>query len=611
MMSRNLFAAVLALGLVIMSGTVSHALENPATATLPAGGVPLVVNATAALKPMFLNPDLGSASYRATDGVWELAMRRRSDNEWDNRLSLKAPSPIAKGQVLHFTFEAHTTLPFPATNYGEIRMVFKSMTKAPMDLSKKVNPASEWERYDFVTTAGLDYTPDITEVYLLYGFGPQQLELRNFAATVYPSGTPIESLPQTKYTYAGREEGAAWRLSARERIVQQRQLDLSVICTNARGRPQAGLRAELTLVKPEFGFGCAYLSRKGPMFRNKEENTRYYQEFYRLFNFATPEHELGAPTYSGPNGAEVAAAALATLGERGLPIYGHVLFWPMWRYQPFTKEEVERYQQDAPALKARILDQARIRLEATKGKVVAWNVVNEIQWQREMLDFLNKHGISDADMLESLLRLAREVDPQAKLIINEAGMFENNAMVSQIKRDYYLPLIAELKARGAPLDGFGFQSHFGAQPQPLTDIAATFDLFANLGLRLYITEFDIKSEDESLVADYTRDFYTLAYSHPAIDGITMWGFWSGAHFTPQGSLFRKDWSGRPVLAVYESLRKEWSTTLPNTVADKTGTVKFRGYPGDYDLSITSATGKKQTIRIKLSKENPAAAVTLQ
>ena len=41
-----------------------------------------------------------------------------------------------------------------------------------------------------------------------------------------------------------------------------------------------------------------------------------------------------------------------------------------------------------------------------------------------------------------------------------------------------------------------------------------------------------KAERKVMQADYTRDFLILAFSHPSVVGVQLWGFWENAHWIP-------------------------------------------------------------------------------
>ena len=72
-------------------------------------------------------------------------------------------------------------------------------------------------------------------------------------------------------------------------------------------------------------------------------------------------------------------------------------------------------------------------------------------------------------------------------------------------------------------------------------------------------------------ADYARDFLTICFSHPAIRGFLMWGFWEGAHYKPIAAMIRRDWSTKPNYTVWNDLlyNRWWTdergTTGPDDV----------------------------------------------
>jgi endo-1,4-beta-xylanase len=69
----------------------------------------------------------------------------------------------------------------------------------------------------------------------------------------------------------------------------------------------------------------------------------------------------------------------------------------------------------------------------------------------------------------------------------------------------------------------------------MTTQRANLDLLASTGLPIYISELDIDGPtDEVQLADYQRIF-PLFWEHPAIQGITLWGFRPGHWRTAQGA----------------------------------------------------------------------------
>lgn len=151
---------------------------------------------------------------------------------------------------------------------------------------------------------------------------------------------------------------------------------------------------------------------------------------------------------------------------------------------------------------------------------------------------------------------------------------------------------------GAPVEGIGLQGHFGSFLSPLDQILALFDRYGSFGLPLQVTEFDINVTDAAVQADYTRDFMALAFSHPSLNTLLMWGFWEGRHWLPDAALFRRDWSIKPNGVAWTNLVfGEWWTQT-NRVSDVNGGLTLRGFKGDYDLEAAVA-GMTNTISAQL------------
>ena len=167
-----------------------------------------------------------------------------------------------------------------------------------------------------------------------------------------------------------------------------------------------------------------------------------------------------------------------------------------------------------------------------------------------------------------------------------------------------------LLAQGAPLAGIGLQSHFGWDLTAPTMILKELDRFGELGLELEITEHDIDITDEQAQADYTRDFMTLAFSHPAVTGFLSWGFWEGMHWKPTGAYFRKDWSLKPAGKVWIDLvtEKWWTSAEGKTTGN--GTYQTRGFLGDYEVVVRKGSQVK-TLRFPLTKTTEPLAITLE
>jgi GH35 family endo-1,4-beta-xylanase len=233
--------------------------------------------------------------------------------------------------------------------------------------------------------------------------------------------------------------------------------------------------------------------------------------------------------------------------------------------------------------------------------VYGWDVINEMMHEKDYFQVMPRTEAAN------WFKLARQYDPKATLFINEYSMLNNVASPKNIQT--YLELIKELQGYGAPIDAIGVQGHVGRQPRDPVQVITDLDMFRSTGLPVQITEFDINSPDEELQADYTRDFLIACYSHPVINGFTMWGFWEAAHWKPDAAMFRKDWTPKPNAAVWRKLvLDEWHTKL-SQASNANGEVVSRGHFGRYEITVTK--GKSVvTENYQLTKKAKPVQITL-
>ena len=151
---------------------------------------------------------------------------------------------------------------------------------------------------------------------------------------------------------------------------------------------------------------------------------------------------------------------------------------------------------------------------------------------------------------------------------------------SVLKTKRYKNLIEGLIAEGAEIDEIGIQSHFLHYVSPKGIEIAVSDL-AELDIDIYFTEFDFTNVDSAERAKGLENFYRYAFSRPEANGITMWGFWAGAHWRgPEASLIDLDWTVNAAGEKYFELMDEWTTSLSENSGSGEA-IEFRGFHGDY------------------------------
>ena len=515
-------------------------------------------------------------------------------NPYDAQLSLPTLCAVRTGDYLAARF--YVRRPFFA---APARTDFVFEQAGGGYRKSMVLPAEAGARWRMVETAfrsAGDYPPGQARVNFRLGFGAQELELAGLELVNYGAAPP--AAVAIAAGYAGREPGAAWRGKALARIEKLRKGDIKVQVRDASGRPVAGAKISVKQTRHAFSFGSAvsskYLYARAP----DENNIRYRRHFLGLFNSATIENDMKWPFWYGARKAWADRSA-AWLKTNNVALRGHNLVWPGWEHLPpglgALKEDPEKLR---AAIRAHVTEEASYY----GGKVRDWDVLNEPLDHSEVLSLLGPSEPAE------WFKLARRADPSAKLFVNEYGILTDMGF-DTARHAAYEKFIDTLLADGAPLDGIGLQCHFGTDLTPPERLIFILDRFQKLGKPLYATELDIENPDERLQADYLRDFMTAVFSHPAVEGITLWGFWEGVHSAPLPALYRRDWSRKPAAAVLERLLlKEWRTELSG-LSGGNGEFQGRGFYGAYEIAA-SAGNSRGKINAVLSKAGGTFVVVL-
>ncbi|MES2775650.1 MAG: endo-1,4-beta-xylanase [Bacteroidota bacterium] len=128
-----------------------------------------------------------------------------------------------------------------------------------------------------------------------------------------------------------------------------------------------------------------------------------------------------------------------------------------------------------------------------------------------------------------LFEQGRRIFPNTKLVLNDYGLEgDTKAIRAQLE------LFKVLRDHGL-VDGFGTQAHAFNVDRPVADtIKASLDLMATSGLPIYVTELDMnggirgRQTNDSLQLISYKKAIPVFYEHPAVAGITLWGYITGS-----------------------------------------------------------------------------------
>ncbi|HEV7300318.1 MAG TPA: endo-1,4-beta-xylanase [Tepidisphaeraceae bacterium] len=488
---------------------------------------------------------------------------------WANRM------PIKRGDVMLARFQVRAE--YARQESGEALFELAVLQRTPEYTPHIVLPLTagpDWALIEVPFSAARDADAGQCEIQLRFGTIPQAVEIASFSVLNFGDRATIAELPQTRFTYKGREEGAAWRKEALARIERIRTAPLDIRVIDATGKPVPDAAVAVRLVRPAFIFGSEVSA--GTIVEDSPDAERYRQTALEMFDTLVIGNDMKWHKWSGS--AAVRAMSLKATGwieSQGLRMRGHCLVWPGDRFAPKRIAAMPAPRAEmSPLIKEHIRD----IMTATRGRIVGWDVINEMVHERDFFKYVPESEAAE------WFKVARETDPRAKLFINDYGMLNSRKSPDTIAK--YVDIVQRLLAAGAPIDGMGIQGHVGRQVRNPEDVLTDLDLLAVPGLELQITEFEINTTDESLQADYTRDFLIALYSHPAVTGFTKWGFWESRHWKPDGAMYRKDWSEKPNAAVWRDLvRNQWRTSADVTT-DAQGKAQTRGHLGDYEFTVT-------------------------
>ncbi len=395
---------------------------------------------------------------------------------------------------------------------------------------------------------------------------------------------------------SAEESNEAWFRGAAERIEKCRKADAVVSVVDQAGKPVRDARVTIEQTRHAFLFGCNFF--QFDRLKDSAAQRAYRTQFAQLFNYATlpfywPSYEprQGMPRYDDTE------RAARWCKEHGITVKGHPLAWnfmePSWLPDDVT--EIKRLQL------ARITD----CVSRFRALIDNWDVVNEAtHFEREAL---KKRAPKMTRMWEQVGRVAfvdqcfqaaRQAGPEATLLINDYRTDPQYAdLIGQMARPH----------GKSEYDVIGIQSHMHGGVWNNQKIADVCQRFARFGVPLHFTELTILSgeevwegpqpwnstpEGEKRQAEKVRRIYTMLFSQPEVTAITWWDFsdhaaWKGA---PAG-LLDKEFKPKPAYrALHHLVKKQWWTTIQRAT-DADGQVPFRGFLGDYKVTVSLKDGR--------------------
>ncbi|GIH95749.1 endo-1,4-beta-xylanase [Planobispora siamensis] len=257
------------------------------------------------------------------------------------------------------------------------------------------------------------------------------------------------------------------------------------------------------------------------------EEADYRRVLNREFDHVTAENAMKWESVEPQRGVyawEDADAVVRNALRNRQQVRGHTLVWhnqiPAWLTEGVADGSI-----DAAELRKILRDHIMTEVGRYRGKIRAWDVVNEVVdddgnlRQSIWLTHLGPGYIADA------FRWAHQADPRAKLYINDYNLEWNTNKINTT-----LGIVKDLKAQRVPIHGIGFQGHLGIQYDYPGDFADIMRQFTDLGLEAAITEADVRMvlpvtpEKLATQADYYKRMLSTCAANKRCAEFTVWGY---------------------------------------------------------------------------------------
>jgi len=365
-----------------------------------------------------------------------------------------------------------------------------------------------------------------------------------------------------------RDEEERLLAEAERSIRRHRQSSGTVRVSTPDGQPLSGVRVRVEQMRHEFLFGAnCYLWNEAADSQVQQEYRRRFASLFNLatlgFYWASYEPNRGEPQYAKTD------AVVEWCRVRGIACKGHPLVWANIADPPWLP-------QDSFEIRACSLGRVRDIVKRYRGRIDLWDVVNEpslLAWATTRYGEWAQ-SLGTRFFAGEHLRAAREANPEATLLVNEA-----------LTEYPSYSFLRELQQGGqTPYDAVGIQSHMHLGHWSLPYVRAVCDRYATLGVPLHFTEVSVPSgirgedgvwqptspEEERRQRDYVSKLYTLLFGQPALRAVSWWDLsdhnaWKGVLC----GLLRADMSPKPAFDQLEELIKKrwWTQAKGETNAD--------------------------------------------
>lgn len=388
-----------------------------------------------------------------------------------------------------------------------------------------------------------------------------------------------------------------------ERITRLRKGDFRLSFLDKKGNPIQNAGITLQQKKHEFWFGGALFT---PLFENtkyKKEKQSILKRADEMFNVVVDgngfkwkniEKNRDEIEYGFKRHLLITEWAKA----HNKDIRHHCLFWSNPKSLPVWAHGLSN---------AELRKAVFYRIEYTREK--AGEDIRSLDVMNEMLYFRYYRDRLGESIIKEIFDATKKALPDCKLYLNEFPPQRGNDLSCF---QNYIELIEALKKHRLPFGGIGLQAHFNLQGLKQADIDPLYlvsqldkivdDISVSAGLPILITEYDMKTRDENIRADFLEMFYTMAFSNPNVEGIVAWEWFDEKSLK---ALVKRDGSlTKAGSRYYQLVFSRWWTET-SCITDNNGLLNAEVFFGDYEITVNFG-GKTSLHKIRLGRKSPKA-----
>ncbi len=374
---------------------------------------------------------------------------------------------------------------------------------------------------------------------------------------------------------------------AQRKIRQVRMTDVELFVMKD-GQPVENAAVSFHMKKHQFLFGAVcYMYGK---YKDPAMNETFTKEFTKLFNYTmVPYHWNWYEPVRGQYAEPYTGNLVRWAEQNQLKKKLHALIWheccPDWIGN--TEDVKGLYEQRIDHL-----------MKLYGDRFDFFDVANETtvndRFDNPVSRWVREYG--PIPMMKFGTRLVRQYRPDAKLLYGDWNVHGEECY----------QLLQQMRDNDVDIDILGMQSHMHCDRWTQEETLRVMDKAAAFGWPIHfpecsvcsgtvvgemkyhagaINQFTETEEELYSQADFAREFYTLVFSHPAVEALSWFDFTDHRWLNAPAGLVTDDLRIKPVYEALDGLiNKEWHSDVEDTT-NADGLCRARLFFGDYDIIV--------------------------